>query len=264
MKAIILAAGFGTRLYPMTQNLPKALLKIGEKTILDHLMVKLDTLSAVDEVLLVSNGRFYRQFLDWQKTARYSKSVRVLSNKVCDHAKSLGAVRDLFLALRSGHCGSDDFLVFCGDNYFDFPLGFMLLPALGHRESAFVGVYDVKDKSLASEYGVVEMDDHHRITKFEEKPEDPKSTQVSIGVYFLPGSYRLRVYEYLEIEKRNPDKIGDFIAWLTGKENLYGIEFDGAWFDIGGRKSYEAAWEYILRKNSGVLSFVKEVPHVRA
>lgn len=244
MKAIILAAGFGTRLYPMTRNLPKALLKIGEKTILDHLMGKLERLSAVEEVILVTNGRFYRQFLEWQKNIPYSKPVHVLSNRVSNHEKSLGSVRDLFLALRSGHCGSDDFLVFCGDNYFDFPLGHMLLPALGHRESAFVGVYDVKDSSLAKEYGVVEMDDHHRITRFEEKPENPQFTLVSIGVYFLPGIYRLRIYEYLEIEKRNPDRIGDFIAWLTGKENLYGIEFDGAWFDIGSPESYETAREH--------------------
>ena len=263
MKAIILAAGFGTRLYPLTLDLPKALLRIGNKTILDHLMVKLDTLSAVDEVILVSNSRFYRQFLDWQKTASYSKPVHILSNRVCEHGKSLGAVRDLFLALRSGYCGSADFLVFCGDNYFDFPLGYMLLPALGHRESAFVGVYDVKDSSLAKEYGVVEMDEHHRITRFEEKPANPRSTQVSIGAYFLPGSYRLRVYEYLEIEKRDPDKIGDFIAWLTVKERLYGIEFDGAWFDIGSKASYDAAREYIERKNMKVLSSVKEVPHAR-
>ena len=263
MKAIILAAGFGTRLYPMTRNLPKALLKIGEKTILDHLMAKLETLSVVDEVILVSNERFYRQFLDWKKTAPYSKPVHVLSNKACDPEKSLGAVRDFFLALRSGHCGSDDFLVFCGNNYFDFPLGYMLLPALGHRESAFVGVHNVKDKSLAREYGVVEMDDHHRITRFEEKPANPRSTQVSIGAYFFPASYRLRVYEYLEIEKRNPDKIGDFFAWLTGKERLYGIEFDGAWFDIGSMASYDTARDYFERKNAGVISSAKEVSHAR-
>ncbi|MFH0985068.1 MAG: nucleotidyltransferase family protein [Candidatus Omnitrophota bacterium] len=252
MKAIILAAGFGTRLYPLTVDLPKALLKIGKKTILDHLMLKLEMLSVIDEVILVSNGRFYRQFLDWQKTAVYVKPIHILSNRVCEHEKSRGAVRDLFLALRSGYCGSADFLVFCGDNYFDFPLGFMLLPALGHRESAFVGVYDVKDKSLAREYGVVEMDEHHKITKFEEKPANPGSTQVSTGAYFLPRSYRLRVYEYLEIEKRDPDKIGDFIAWLVGKESLYGVDFGVAWFDIGSKASYDAARKYVERKKTCV------------
>lgn len=257
MKAIILAAGFGTRLYPITRDLPKALLKIGEKTILDHLMAKLDGLATVDEVILVTNNRFYHRFIQWRKTARHLKFVRIISNGVYDQEKSRGAVRDLFLALRSGYCGSDDFLVFCGDNYFDFPLGFMLLPALGHRESAFVGIYDIKDFSRAKEYGVVELDNHHRITRFEEKPANPRSSKISIGVYFLPGNFRLRVYEFLEIEKRNPDKIGDFVAWLAGKETLYGIEFDGTWFDIGSKETYEAALKYFEKRYS-------EVSHVRA
>lgn len=259
MKAIILAAGFGTRLYPITRDLPKALLRIGEKTILDHLMAKMDTLAAVDEVILVTNNRFHQRFILWQKTARYSKFIRIISNGVYDHEKSRGAVRDLFLALRSGYCGSDDFLVFCGDNYFDFPLGFMLLPALGHRESAFVGIYDVKDSSLAKEYGVVELDNHHKITRFEEKPAHSQSSKISIGVYFLPGSFRLRVFEYLEIEKRNPDKIGDFMAWLVGKEILYGIEFDGTWFDIGSKETYDAAVKYFGNKH-GLASSQAEVP----
>ena len=180
-----------------------------------------------------------------KKNAAYKKPIHLLENNAFVPGKKLGVVGDLLFALRSGFCGSDDFLVLCGDNYFDFPLGYMLLPALGHRESVFAGVYDVKDKVLAREYVVVEMDDHHRITRFEEKHANPKSTKISIGVYFFPGNYRLRIYEYLEIEKRDPDKIGDFFAWLSTKETLLGVEFDGTWFDIDTPESYDEKHRYL-------------------
>ena len=223
MKAIILAAGFGTRLYPLTRNIPKALLKLGDKTILDCLVEKLEKSSSVDETIVITNDRFYEDFIKWQKDSRYKKPIHVLSDRVPTPERSLGAVRDLYLALRSGFCGSDDFLVFCGDNFFDFPLSHFLLPILGHRRSAFVGVYDVKNKAIASEYGVVITDSHNVITSFEEKPANPKSTKVSVGVYYLPGAYRLKVYEYLEIYELNPDKICDFIAWLSKKLPLHAI-----------------------------------------
>jgi glucose-1-phosphate thymidylyltransferase len=152
-----------------------------------------------------------------------------------------GAVRDLFRAMKALKASEQGYLIFCADNYFDFPLSHFLLPCLGHQDHAFVGLKDVASEQTASKYGVVQMDEHSRITTFEEKPERPKSTVVSVGVYYLPSKFQLRVYEYLEIEKLSPDRIGDFIAWLTRKEQVYGVEFDGTWLDIGDLKSYESA-----------------------
>ena len=245
MKAIILAAGFGTRLYPMTENTPKALLQLGNKTILDSLVEKLEIVRGVDEIIIVTNGRFYFDFYKWRKRSNYQKSIHIVENKAFVPEKKLGAVRDLELGLRSGYCGSDDFLVFCGDNYFDFPLSHFLLPCLSHPEHAFVGVYDVADPLVASVCGVVKRDEHNLITQFEEKPEAPKSTLVSIGVYYFPNEYRLSLYEYLQIEKLNPDRIGDFIGWLSKKESLYSVEFDGVWFDIGSKESLETARRHL-------------------
>ncbi|HRK61733.1 MAG TPA: nucleotidyltransferase family protein [Candidatus Omnitrophota bacterium] len=241
MKAIILAAGFGTRLYPLTENTPKALLKVGNKSILDYLIEKLDAISIIDEIIIVSNSRFYIDFSVWLNEAKYKKQIHLIENGVFEPRKSLGAIGDLNFALRSGFCGSDDFMVFCGDNLFDFPLSHFLLPCLGHRDDVFVGIYDVKDPDLASECGVVTTDSHNVITSFIEKPRRPKSTKVAIGVYYFPGPYRLRVYEYLFIDELNPDRIGDFIAWLTKKQPLNAVDFDGVWFDIGTIQSYELA-----------------------
>lgn len=243
MKAIILAAGFGTRLYPLTEHVPKALLKVGSKTVLDHLVEKLDGIEQVDEIILVSNGKFYIDFFQWRKKRRYKTPIQIIENKAFVPEFAEGAVRDLNLALRSGFCGSDDALVLCADNYFSFSFTHFLLPVLGHRESVFMGVHDVEDKKVASECGVVLTDEHHRITAFEEKPRKPKSTKVSVGIYYLPRAYRLRVHEYLEIEAQNPDKIGSFFEWLTQKEDgepLYAVELFGKWYDIGTPASYDA------------------------
>jgi len=245
MKAIILAAGFGTRLYPLTQNIPKALLNLGSKTLLDHLVGKLDRFPILDEIIIVSNKRFYQEFVDWKKASPYRTKIRVINNEALTPEKRLGAVRDLELSLRSFQGTPESFLVFCGDNYFDFPIGYFLLPCLGHSLCTFIGLYDVGEKSLASQYGVVEMDETGRITRFDEKPANPASTKVSVGVYYMSSGARLKLYEYLDIEKQNPDRIGDFFAWLIGKESVYGIIFEGVWFDIGSKESYEEAAKYV-------------------
>ncbi|MCB9800468.1 MAG: nucleotidyltransferase family protein [Candidatus Omnitrophica bacterium] len=241
MKAIILAAGFGTRLYPLTRNIPKALLKLGDKTILDHLVSKLDRLPVIDGIIIVSNARFYADFLKWRKSTAYQTPISIVSNDVFDPDKRLGAVRDLQLALEPFRGTPETFLILCGDNYFEFSLGYFLLPCLGHSQVSFAGLYDVRDRLIAAQCGVVKTDRHGQIVGFEEKPKDPASTRISVGVYFFPAPVRLRLYEYLEIEKRNPDRIGDFMAWLIRKDPVFGVDFHGTWHDIGTIQAYEGA-----------------------
>ncbi len=241
LRVIVLAAGFGTRLYPLAKNKPKALLDLGGRTLLDHLMEKLESLSVVRDVVVVTNGLFYNELLRWQQRSRYQKRISIENNHVFVPEKRCGAVQDLFLGFRSKRTGSDDFLVLCADNYFDFPLGHFLLPCLGHGQSGFIGMYDVKDIARAQLYGVVELDNHNKVISFHEKPAEPKSTYASIGIYYFPYDYLLRVYEYLNIECLNADRIGDFVGWLSTKEELYGVQFDGCWFDIGDLESYEEA-----------------------
>lgn len=251
MNAIILAAGFGTRLYPLTKSMPKALLKIGDKTILDHLVGKLEACPVITKIILVTNGRFALDFMEWAKKGkgRYQKPISIVENKIYEPEKRLGAVRDLRLGTQAERDQADGFLVLLGDNYFDFPLAhFVNLYCTGHRDTAFVGLYDVKDPQLASQYGVAQVDHNNQITDFEEKPPVPKSTRVSAGVYYLPNKFQLRLFEYLELEKLNPDKLGDFIAWLSRKEPLYGIDFDGTWFDIGDHESFERARSHFLNE----------------
>ncbi len=241
MKTIILAAGFGTRLHPLTVTRPKALLEIGGKTLLDRLMEKLEPFRRIQEVILVTSAVFFLDFFRWRRESPYKKLIQIVDNNVYLPEKRKGAVRDLHLALKSQDGYAGDYLVLCADNYFDFPLSHFLLSCLSHPHAAFVALYDLKDLTAASKFGVVELDSHGQIIDFEEKPPRPKSTHVSMGVYYFPGSIRTRLEEYLETERLNPDRIGDFVAWLAKKEPVYGVEFDGKWFDIGRMESYQEA-----------------------
>ncbi len=240
MRAVILAAGFGTRLYPMTKDRPKALLPLRDRTLLDYLVEPLQRLPMVREITLMTNARFYLDFYRWRKSSGYAKPLYIEDNGILLPGKRCGAIRDLKIAIESRPKEGEDYLVFCSDNYFDFPLSHFLLPVLSHPHSGFLGLYDVKDAEEARKYGVVQIDHEHRITSFEEKPAHPKSTLVSVGAYYLPGRLKVRLDEYLS-QGLSADKIGDFIGYLSEREDLYGVEFEGAWFDIGSIESYEKA-----------------------
>lgn len=243
IRAVILAAGFGTRLYPVTKDRPKALLPLGNKTLLDYLVEPLQKLPMVREITLMTNARFYLNFYKWRKASGYTKPLFIEDNGILIPGRRSGAIRDLELAIDSRKRDAEDYLVFCSDNYFVFPLSHFLLPVLSHPHSGFLGVYDVKDIEEAKKYGVVQIDHEHRITGFEEKPAHPQSTLVSVGAYYLPGAFKERLDEYLS-QGLPPDKIGDFVSYLTSQETLYGVEFEGAWFDIGSVESYEKARNY--------------------
>jgi glucose-1-phosphate thymidylyltransferase len=199
----------------------------------------------VKEITLMTNARFYLDFYRWRKAASYQKPIYIEDNGITTPEKRCGAIRDLKLAIDSRQGEDEDYLVLCSDNFFDFPLSHFLLPVLSHPHFGFLGLYDVKEREEASKYGVVQIDEsHHRIIDFEEKPAEPKSTLVSVGTYYLPGALRYRLDEYLGAGLP-ADKIGDFIGYLSAKENLYGVEFEGAWFDIGSLESYEKARRHL-------------------
>ncbi|MBI1977316.1 MAG: nucleotidyltransferase family protein, partial [Candidatus Omnitrophica bacterium] len=229
MRVVFLCAGYGTRLYPLTENQPKPLLNIGGKALLTHILHKIEKLSLVDSVTLVTNNRFYGHFCDWQKSVTTDLSVFVMNDGTNDPEHRLGAIQDLRLSLSQTKMSSD-VLVIAGDNLFDASLNSFVSFAREKKPGASIGVYDVKDRGLAQKYGLIKADSSGRITAFFEKPKDPPTTLASMGVYYFPEETLPLIDRYLEAN-RNPDAPGYYISWLSKETDVFACPFPGAWFD---------------------------------
>jgi glucose-1-phosphate thymidylyltransferase len=239
MKTVILAAGYATRLYPLTQNKPKALLSIGSKPLLDHLADKIAAIRGPNEVVLVTNDRFARLFEEWAQKSKLPARPRVLNDGTTSNDDRLGAVGDLDFAIRKAGL-ADDLLVLASDNLFDGSLADFAAFARA-KTGAGVGVYDLKDPALgAGRYGMVTLDGTSRITAIDEKPERPRTRFASMGVYYFPAPSLGLIREYLASPDKK-DAPGHYAAWLLAKMPVYGYVFTGRWYDIGSIDQLEEA-----------------------
>jgi len=242
MKAVFLCAGYGTRLYPLTKDRPKALLPIGGKPLLNHLLNKLEPIQGIHHVILVSNGRFYDSFCEWKKSVNTTKKLSVLNDGTMDNEHRLGAIRDLKLALEQERV-EDDVLILASDNLFDAELVPFVSFAEKKKAAAAVGVYDVGDRALATKYGLIQTNSEHKVTGFFEKPKDPPTTLASMGIYYLSKASLPLLDQYLETDQK-ADAPGFYIGWLSKQTEMYAFPFQGKWFDIGDLNSYENADQY--------------------
>lgn len=240
MKAVILAAGYATRLYPLTLNKPKCLLTVGKQTILDALCEKLNAVKTVDEILVVTNAKFFEQLSEWKNGSRSSLPIRILNDGTTSNENRLGAIGDLRFAIEQCHVDSD-ILMMASDNLFDQDLSGFSKFALSKQGSIAVALYDIKDKSLAAKkFGVLEIDQNSEVIGIEEKPEYPRSSLIGMGIYYFPKATLRYVSEYLGHQDAN-DAPGHYIRWLVGREKIFGFLFSGMWYDIGNLKALEEA-----------------------
>ncbi|MDQ7779938.1 MAG: nucleotidyltransferase family protein [Planctomycetota bacterium] len=237
MKALILAAGYGTRLYPLTRELPKPLLGVGGVSIIDHILVRLEKVKGLSDVVVVTNSKFYERFLYWGKALRSKMTVTVLDDGTTSDDDRLGAIGDIGFSLRTAKI-TDDLLVVAGDNLFEFDLN--AFARFGKAHGATVGVVELGSRELATKYGVVALRDDGRIASFDEKPPMPKSSLVSSGIYFYPRQQLARIEEYLATGQK-ADAPGYLIEWLLRSQDVFGYVFKGMWFDIGDIESYNKA-----------------------
>ena len=234
MQCLILAAGYATRLYPLTANFPKPLLKVGDKTILDHLLDDLDKTGEVDRYVVISNRKFAPHFTEWAKTR--PGSVAVLDDGTETNEGRLGAVRDVAFAIRELSL-DDDLLVVAGDNLLDFSLARFLAYAKSKGASSVLRYYEPSVDRL-KKCGVLEIGDDDRILSMVEKPAEPKSHWCCPPFYFFTKADARRVEEGIA-SGCGVDAPGSFIAWLSSVSAVYAMEMPGRRYDVGDLKSYE-------------------------
>jgi glucose-1-phosphate thymidylyltransferase len=229
MKGVILAAGYATRLRPLTADVPKHLLPVGGRPMLDWVLDRVGEVQEVDALHLVTNSRFAPAFRRWAE----SHDVTVQDDGTTSNEDRLGAVGDLRLAIEEARLEDDELIVLAGDNLFEFSLPhFVEWWRARPQPSSAVPLHDVGDLELATNYGIAETDSGERIVRFVEKPSDPPSTLASTLVYLLPPAHVSLVRTYLD-EGQSPDNAGSFLGWLAAREPVYGYRFEGAWYDIG-------------------------------
>ena len=241
MKALVLAGGYATRLWPITRHRPKMFLPLGETTPVDRIYAELEAIDRIEEVFVSTNERFAPDFETHIERGEYEKP-RLSVEETTAEAEKLGVVGALSQLLdREGI--DDDLLVIAGDNLFDFELD-DFLDQFQRTGAPTIATYDVGDPELATSYGVVELDDNGRVVDLQEKPETPESTLVSTGCYAFPRE-TLSLFETYLGEGNNPDEPGWFVAWLQAREPAYAYTFEDAWFDVGTRESYleAVAWQ---------------------
>lgn len=241
MKAIILAAGYATRLYPLTLDKPKSLLPVGGKPILDYMMEQVEALPDVTETVLVTNHKYADQFAEWHRhresatAAIPPKKLTILDDGTMDVNNRLGAIRDMELALR--HTGAEeDWLVVAGDNLFAFSLdGFLRFYKEHGKDSLLVQRFD-RMEDLRN-VGVAVLDSMLRVIRFTEKPPVPQSDIGAFGVYLYRKDTLPLISEYLR-EGNNPDAPGYFPEWLHKRKELRAYLADGPCWDIGTLEVY--------------------------
>lgn len=235
MKCLILAAGYATRLYPLTENFPKPLLKVGEKTILDWLIDDIDTTGIVDTYVVISNHKFAHHFENW--AAGKVQNIVVVDDGTSSNETRLGAVCDVQYAIDQLGL-EDDMLVIAGDNVLDFSLARFVAYAREKKTSCIMRYYEPEEKKLVK-CGVVELDENDRILSMEEKPTHPKSHWCCPPFYVYTREDARRVKEAVEGKKCGTDAPGSFIAWLSTEVPVHAMEMPGKRYDIGNLASYE-------------------------
>lgn len=242
MKAIILAAGYATRLYPLTKDKAKALLPVQGKPIIDYIVEQIETLPAVDHIYVVSNHLFYDQFIAWsrQRQAAQTDRIKVPLTIVDDGSSSendrLGAIGDIQFCIEQVQI-EDDLLIIAGDNLFTYALRDAWQAFEQHHADMILARRMPESKDL-KRFAIAEIDQDGFVTGLEEKPAEPKTDIAVFATYFYRKDTLPLISQYLD-SGQPADAPGHFPAWLYSRKPVYVYLFDGICIDIGTRESYE-------------------------
>ena len=234
MKALVLAAGYATRLYPLTSDKPKALLEVGGKPMLDHVLARMQAMG-VDGTIVVTNAKFTPHFEEW---ARGRAAVTIVNDGTTSNDDRLGAIGDIGFVLDRLQL-EDDLVVVAGDNLFgDDISGFA---TYGREVDApVIAVHDIGDIGRMHEYNQIEIDGEGRVVFFEEKPAEARTTLAGVALYYYPRRALSLIRQYLA-EGNNPDQPGRLVQWLYPRTAVYTWRLPGDWYDIGSAETLQEA-----------------------
>ncbi|HUD46000.1 MAG TPA: nucleotidyltransferase family protein [Candidatus Baltobacteraceae bacterium] len=237
MKVLILAAGYATRLYPLTLTQPKPLLDVAGQPMIDYVLDNIAPIGGIDRVYVVTNAKFAGQFQEWADRYRATKSkldFTIVNDGSTDDSNKLGAIGDIHLVLTREKI-DDDLIVVAGDNLFSETLeGFGAV--CRQRKAPVLAVYDVGSLEEIKKYSSITLDGSGKITVFEEKPKNPTNSLTGIALYYYPRSTLPLIHQYIA-EKNNPDQPGRLVQWLYTRTPVYTWRVPGIWFDIGSKEN---------------------------
>jgi len=241
MNILILAAGYATRLRPLTLNRAKPLLEVAGKPMIEWVLDNLAPIPDIETVFVVTNNKFAADFQEWADGYHQRQpklSFKIVNDGSMSDDDKLGAIGDLHFVMNNENCRDSDLLVVAGDNLFN-----QTLEGFAERAKNFpatLALYDVGDLELIKKYNNITVDDSGRITHFEEKPENPSSTKTGIALYYYSKEILPMVDQYIA-EGNNPDQPGRLVQWLYPRIEVNTWEVPGIWFDIGSKESLEEA-----------------------
>lgn len=236
MKCIILAAGYATRLYPLTKNQPKPLLKVGEKPILEHILEKVTKIRIIDEIFIVTNGKFYPSFLKWAEGFQCNKAIKIINDQTTTNDNRLGAIADLQFVIEKEEL-DEDIIVLAGDNLFEFEL-VDFVEYYQNIKADCITTHELDHIEELKSSGVIEVDASGKVISFEEKPQHPRSNLAVPPFYIYQKETVPLIKQYIK-EGNNPDAPGYFIPWLIAQKDVYAYKFKGLRYDIGTLESYK-------------------------
>lgn len=240
MKVLILAAGYATRLYPLTLTQPKPLLPVAGKPMIEYVLDNIAPIG-VERVYVVTNNKFADHFQKWADGYRATKAkldFTIVNDKSTDDSNKLGAIGDMHLVITQEKIDSD-LIVVAGDNLFSEPIkGFG--DFCRQKNAPVLGVYDVGSLEQVKKYNSITVDRDGKITFFEEKPAKPNSTLTGIALYYYPKHVLPLVKQYVA-EGNNPDQPGRLVQWLYPRTPVYTWTVPGMWYDIGSKETLEEA-----------------------
>jgi glucose-1-phosphate thymidylyltransferase len=249
MKAIILAGGYAVRLLPLTRHIPKPLLPVAGKPVIDYIVDQLVDIPDIDKIIVSTNTWYAENFRYWQQhLSPGDKEIAVVSEPTHSEQEKFGAIAALNFIIQNQKLADEELLIIAGDNIFEFRLKDFILFYRKYLKPAIAlcdlsqGNFDLK------QYGLASLDGQSRLIDFQEKPASPRSSLAATGCYIYPRGLLANLRRYLA-DQHSPDAPGYFVEWLHKQINVYGFVFHETWYDIGSLESYDLVNAYFKQKS---------------